>query len=135
MTNNYEKTFIIDYDEVEGCVNKSYVPPGYRLIEIYYGGCDDLVYIDGVEQEKDEKFMKAARALVLKGMDLDEWNKIHPNTQINPETDIILLANTQWGKQYAETYLPPGVNEIWTDISLAELGEKKIAAAKFLARQ
>ena len=136
----YDKTFIIDFDRVESGINAVWVPPGYRFIQLYYGGCDTYaVDHDGKEIASDtqegEDYCEAARDLAedeIEGDYLQRWREAYPDVDINPETDIVLSCCTSWDKRTEELYLPQGVNAIWTDKSLIEEGEEKIDAAKFL---
>lgn len=131
----YEKTFILDWDQVENGIVACYVPPGYRFIAVYYGGCDPYAEIYPSDNSIDDEIFCEAAIELANDCDLDTWKEKYFNVLINLDTDIILAANTKWGKQYAELYLPDGVNAIWTDRELAVNGEEKIAAAKFLSSQ
>jgi len=136
----YDKTFIIDFDRVESEINAVWVPPGYRLIQLYHGGCDTYaVDHDGKEIASDtqegEDYCDAAMELTedaAEEPDLRHWREAYPDVVLNPETDIVLSCCTSWDKRTEELYLPRGVNVIWTDKSLIEKGEEKIDAAKFL---
>ena len=141
----YDKTFIIDFDHVESGINAVWVPPGYRFIQLYYGGCDTYaVDHDGKEISPDtppdeydegDAYCDAARDLAedeIEGDYLQRWREAYPDVDINPETDIVLSCDTSWDKRTARLYVPSGVKATWTDKSLIAEGEEKIDAARFL---
>ena len=131
MTQIYDKTFIIDFNERESGINAVWIPPGYRLIQVYYGGCDTYAVDHDDKEIQDEDYCGAAIDLA-EHMNLSAWKENYPDVTINPETDIVLACNTNWDRRSEVLYLPPGIKAIWTSKALKKQGKEKIAAAKFL---
>jgi len=149
MKDNYRHTCIIDYDVVEGYVVAKHVPRGYRFIEAYYSNKDGMYFAKGPSGPivADIKtFVAAAKALARIGTMTDlndesvdnreeiaDWCRQFPDVNIQPETDIVLAGNIQYGKQYFEYYTPPNVEVIETDSSMCDPDiVKRVLAAQFL---
>jgi len=137
---NYDKTFIIDFDHNESGINAAWVPPGYRFIQVYHGGCDTYA-VDNENKEissdtkKGKYYCDAARHLAegpSSKKALQRWRSEYRDTGINPYTDIVLSCCTSWDKRSTNLYVPPKIKAVWTFKSLIEDGEDRTAAARFL---
>ena len=137
----YNKTFIIDFNHEETGVNAVWVPPGYRFIRLYYGGCDTYA-IDHNNKEIDsdtpegKQYCNAAQSLagyISKAYDMNDWRKEYLDVDIDPDTDIILSCCTSWHRRDLDLYHPPDVGVIWVDKSLLNpVDDAEVEAAKFL---
>jgi len=143
-TIDFKNSVIVDYDYVEGNLDAYYIPKGYNIIEVYYGGgelfrknrtefqpsdADD--YVDAVKELTDIGYLtgKCHQKSIL------EWKKEYPDIQINPETDIVIVGNTEFGRQTAVIYVPDNIKHtVWTNLHLAKCGNVKVAAAKYLSK-
>jgi hypothetical protein len=119
MTQQYDHTLIIDFDDLESSINAVYVPPGYRLIEAYYGGCDPYVSIDDVETLAEDN-AELANVVCLLASDGPDSDINYKKFGIDIAKDLVLACNTHWGEQDKEMYLPLGVTAIWTSLELAD---------------
>jgi len=141
---NFEKTFIVDYDEVNGELNACHVPEGYNFTWVWKGyGSSSYAYIrSSDDQTYDEKFAEAAYDLAenadvcgwrSKADNLWDWKESNPDVDIDLEKDIVFVFDEKHSVVYI--YAPPGIEVIRTKLYLADTGELRIAAAKFLDEQ
>ena len=141
---DFEKTFVVDYDEVNGELNAVHVPEGYNFTWVWKGyGSNSYAYIRGRDdQTYDEEFVAAAYDLAenadvggwkSKADNLWDWKESNPDVDIDLEKDIVFVFDEKYS--VVHIYAPPNIKIIRTKLYLADDGELRVAAAKFLDEQ